>query len=455
MKKREWNEGMNHLDPDIVEKYTEQKDRIRKKKKQKNILLRFGAIAACFVLIVSAIIVVPMFNRRSDIEPYIPNGEPWTPIINSNVEEVILSADDINGVFDSNMDTNGTNQYMKIYTASPEYLNLLPLPNAEYLPIYSSKKSAPTKSSLQIFIDKYLDAATSFFNISTRTYEIEKDDMWNDDIIYKAEISENNNYILFSAQNNLLYFSYSQFDENGETRLKINGDMVSVLESDTDEQIKEKLKDTIAYVCDSFGKKYTNATIQRYYSYDQLTTIKVYLYTPEEIIFPENFSETPMTSDYIALKFNTDWGRGTICNWGGSKEEAFLSGISLCEITEGWSEYYNVTAKARMLTLEEAEELLKKGYVFGGHSCPLCMAEQPEVDFSDYTYVNIEYVSDENGKICIPFYAFYKYIGKTSDGIGTYARTYVPAIEVNGLDEYFQNQINNHKKTYVTAIETN
>ena len=27
MKKQEWNEGMNHLDPDIIEKYIEKKDR--------------------------------------------------------------------------------------------------------------------------------------------------------------------------------------------------------------------------------------------------------------------------------------------------------------------------------------------------------------------------------------------------------------------------------------------
>ena len=27
MKKKEWNEGLNHLDPDLVEKYVEQKDR--------------------------------------------------------------------------------------------------------------------------------------------------------------------------------------------------------------------------------------------------------------------------------------------------------------------------------------------------------------------------------------------------------------------------------------------
>ena len=64
MKKKEWNEGLNHIDPDLVEKYVEQKDRLRQKnKKPKGVWLRFGAIAACFLLIVSAVIVVPMLRE--------------------------------------------------------------------------------------------------------------------------------------------------------------------------------------------------------------------------------------------------------------------------------------------------------------------------------------------------------------------------------------------------------
>ena len=63
MKKKEWNEGMNHLDPDLVEKHIEQKERLgQKKQRAKGIWIRFGAIAACFVLIVSVIIVSPMLR---------------------------------------------------------------------------------------------------------------------------------------------------------------------------------------------------------------------------------------------------------------------------------------------------------------------------------------------------------------------------------------------------------
>ena len=77
MKKKEWNEGLNYLDPDLIEKHIDQKERLRQKKqKAKGIWLRFGAIAACFVLILSAVIVVPML-RDSDDNPIInpPNND--------------------------------------------------------------------------------------------------------------------------------------------------------------------------------------------------------------------------------------------------------------------------------------------------------------------------------------------------------------------------------------------
>ena len=74
MKKKEWNEGLNYLDPDIVEKYVEQKDRLAQQRKMsKAMWLRLGAVAACFVLIVSAIVVVTML--KGDAPGIIPNPD--------------------------------------------------------------------------------------------------------------------------------------------------------------------------------------------------------------------------------------------------------------------------------------------------------------------------------------------------------------------------------------------
>jgi len=67
MKKEEWNEGLNRLDPTLVEKYVVQKDRLRQQHKQtKRLWLRIGAAAACFILIISAVFVLPMLQTHSN-----------------------------------------------------------------------------------------------------------------------------------------------------------------------------------------------------------------------------------------------------------------------------------------------------------------------------------------------------------------------------------------------------
>ena len=79
------NEDLNYLGPDL-EKYTLPKDRLRQKnKKPKSVWLRFGAIAACFLLIVSAVIVVPML-REDDPD----NGFniPIVKIVNINKAKI-------------------------------------------------------------------------------------------------------------------------------------------------------------------------------------------------------------------------------------------------------------------------------------------------------------------------------------------------------------------------------
>ena len=88
MKKEEWNEGLNNIDSDLVEKYVEEKDKLSVKKKRKAVLVRIVSAAACFALILSAIIVVPMLaqDEHGYITPPIDNKPStsnidYTPII--------------------------------------------------------------------------------------------------------------------------------------------------------------------------------------------------------------------------------------------------------------------------------------------------------------------------------------------------------------------------------------
>ena len=65
MKKKEWNEGLNHLDTDLVEKYVEHKEKCNRAKNNKSIYIRLGTIAASFVLIISVCFLALIFQGNN------------------------------------------------------------------------------------------------------------------------------------------------------------------------------------------------------------------------------------------------------------------------------------------------------------------------------------------------------------------------------------------------------
>lgn len=54
MNKNEWNEGLNRIDPEIVEKYVETNEKLSKNKPTGRKWIRIAAIAACFAVVIGA-----------------------------------------------------------------------------------------------------------------------------------------------------------------------------------------------------------------------------------------------------------------------------------------------------------------------------------------------------------------------------------------------------------------
>ncbi len=95
MKAIEWNDALNHLDTDIVEQYIEQKDSLRQRNKIKNFRMRIGALAACFLLMVSAVITLPML--KSAAPPITDDPPPLTPAITLPTIPTIAGGNVISG----------------------------------------------------------------------------------------------------------------------------------------------------------------------------------------------------------------------------------------------------------------------------------------------------------------------------------------------------------------------
>ena len=67
MKKNEWNEGLNNIDPDLVGKYLDQKEKLIKNKKSNNVWFRCIVIAASLVLLIGVIIFVVVWQMESPV----------------------------------------------------------------------------------------------------------------------------------------------------------------------------------------------------------------------------------------------------------------------------------------------------------------------------------------------------------------------------------------------------
>lgn len=120
MNKQEWNEGLNHLDPDLVEKYVAQKDLLRQKKNTKGVWLRIGALAACFALIVSAIFVVPMLRKdgsgTSSPSIYNPSPSVYNPspsVHNSPPQSTVPH--DTSGIYQTTFDFDSYEEMMTAF----------------------------------------------------------------------------------------------------------------------------------------------------------------------------------------------------------------------------------------------------------------------------------------------------------------------------------------------------
>ncbi len=381
-------------------------DAMRFRPKRKRFRRPWGRIAVAACLVLAAVIVaVPIW--------FLDTTDPLDA-----VDEITLSATDLAELFNLQlMDGTGTKRYTKVSINNPDSFALT---DEEYLPIYEydPTKAPLDESEFEEFAIDRLKRLASAVNVTLDIDESMKDNSFH---IKSDSGTQHRVYALQQEwENRIGFHSLASSQLDGQS-LRINADL------DDDELIAsiDGLQNKLFELYDV--------------SFDD---VKIVRQSSEIIIVFYNYNDHPMNG--IASLAYSD----NITYWYG------FDGKILSEYTQNRpsaTDLYGVIGKAKTLPLEKAEEYLAKGYVFGGyHACPICRREeekaQPLVDFTDYDYVNLEYVDDiskskSEKHYTIPFYAFYKYVGDNDNGERLYAKTYVPAIEVEGIVEYFSHRI--------------
>ncbi len=442
MKKKEWNEGLNYLDPDLIEKHIEQKERLRQKnKKTKSVWLRFGAIAACFLLVIA----VPMLQKAN-----LPDVPTW--------DTAQYSAEDIAKLFDSmKYDGVATNAYTKIYVPDSKYLYIGNMTDDEYLKLYQHTQTDKELNEVELnaFIDAFLPKLAESLDAPIPQYSI-KENNYSTGNTLSARVDIGSYYL--SASQNSQRNSLGLSKLEGNRQIVIDGETIQIDQRLSDEEILDSILSIKNKLFGIFGISFSNAKVVRNFgSYTKHGVERVDIYFYDESAHDLNSSQPRPITDYIYISFDN------FPNYSGDIVSDSILTVSSVHYFKNRSDIgdtqYEVVANAKRISISEAEALLYNGYVFGGHSCPLCMRAQDKIDFEGYDFVDIEYVFEYSNKnetpsIGIPFYAFYKNIGISENGNTIYAKTYVPAIEVSGYKEYFESQKDNHKSNwYVDEVE--
>ena len=400
---------------------------------------RVWIIAAACLSIVIVIVAMPILHLAND------------PLL--GVDEIELSASDIAELFDIQfLDAGGTKRYTQVTIDNP---NDFSLSDEKYLPIYEYN---PT--GIPINQEEYEEFVNSRKMRLLKAMDKVEHPFWNRDpsvdtdsileithLSYPDSEKEYRGSIgtIQRLYTNEIDYTQAQYYE----QVYLDGELLAIHQGQSDQEIIASLESIKQKLFTIFDDTFTDAKIVRYYGSNKEIADSIYVYFYNEADHPFNNNSDRPRSDYISLYFdNIDRTNGSLNLL--SDDLLMQVDIRYVQLRVPATELYGVTGKAKTLPLEKAEEYLAKGYVFGGyHVCPICYAEKlesmPLVDFTDYDYVDLEYVEDISKRntekhYTIPFYAFYKYIGDNDDGEALYAKTYVPAIEVEGIAEYFSHK---------------
>ena len=342
------------------------------------------------------------------------------------------------------MDDAPTRAYQKVYAPDVSFLGVS-VTEADTLPGYDylDRGLTPDGAELQSFVDGIaprLAKATGLSLPSAVTRE--GPDGWPE-----ADFSAPG--CLFFAFQNGNADCLSLSHEDGGVAL--NGVPVAVDQRLSDEQIIAALEPLKRELSAIIGVSLPDIRVSRHYdgwSEHGATWIDILLY--DESAHPLNRYLSSPVSDYILLSFDNaeNYSGDVVSDDILEKVVILYSHRRVAAETE-----YTEKDYGPLMGLEEAEEYLRKGWVFGGHSCPLCMAEQEAVTFDTYdawglTYITTWNEAGDTATGALPFYVFYKALGQAENGNTIYAQTYVPAVETAGMAEYFEAQARYHEEAW-------
>ncbi len=379
-----------------------------------------------------------------DTDNRVEPDKPWYEVVDISklpvYDDAVYTAQDIAAVFSGAVDSY-TKYYKTVHAEGETGIYFYEDDGAEYMTVYANteQKCAPSVGELYGLRNRTLERAMEMMGADgERKYIDGEYDGYSDISVQSGEY--NVIYTQDEHYNRVILASHALPEQQ---ILTLDGVVVEADCTKNDGELIASLSEVRKKLAELFGVDYPDAKVVRLYDgyTDGVDELKIYLYDKDAHPLNSQSGTVPLSSHYY-LCFRNTTGNQIFREVVVYFYESRMPAMSLVE----------PVAKVKRITVEEAEEMLSAGCVFGGHACELCRQNQDAVDFSEYDRVGLEYYihslytfSTSVRRTGIPFYAFYKKTGTAQNGHDIYAKTYVPAFKVSGYEEYFEAQKANHR----------
>ena len=398
-------DAVSHIDDDILEQSILMREELAENRR-KRLKFRKTLIAVASVVLVCTVTLASVLIWG----PFSSNADPFSelPLFEG------LTARQMNSVFPQT-ESAYTNQYTKVYTPDEKYLFLPELPQGEYVPIFSHRNTGLplNEEELLRYRDEIVPKLTKAFGVTFRlTERWSHDSTWDSQTISYRSSLENAIWASVTqrlTQTNVTISQNTQKNGYGEeyiAPLVINGQTIQIDQTKSDEEIIASLEGIKKELFDLFSVEFSDVQIKRHYTKikyingvpsendpNVVDNICIYFYNKSDIYSSGYDNDSHQYTEYIRLNFHNTYSYHDLTP---SKDILQDVTVRFVKYRLPLNETVTAVGKAELLTVKEAEELLKKGYVFGGHSCPLCMRNQTAVDFESYDAVGFEYLMDQN-----------------------------------------------------------
>lgn len=413
--------AMGHVDDQLLDRYEAYAEKLPRKKRLRWIPL--AAVAACLVLVLQG--TLPFFS-----------GIPFH-------NDPMFTAEELMDMYQHRGFGGETTLYNTYHAPCFDQLYTAPVPNNPYVPVYeyNQPKEQISKEEVLADADKFQPALAKALGYDIDTYDVKQNDY--DDYVQFSFRNHIEGYSIWTRNDDtFIRTSLYNADHSRSPAVSLNGIPVQIDHTQTDRQIIASLTKVRRQLSRIFKIHFPDAKVVRKY-YSDYTTIDVYFYDADATPLNDYFSWP--CSEYIRISFTSHFA------YDDPEAENILdcTGIDYCHALQDENKTYTPIAYAKRISLEEAEIMLRNGHIFTSHICKECALYNEVVEFSDYDHVAMIYKKTPSGHeskiLYLPFYAFYKKIDTTENGLNIYAEVLVPAIQISGWEDYFLSQEEFHK----------